>query len=279
MVGVYHKDIGLFDFTQREEQFRRILVGRDDCVSPQYGASQRLAATFGQIEDISHLGKLVHPYLESTKPGLHCALVNWHDHRIETEWGDCDALLADGLRNVTAHGNVNMRRLASAYLSSLRCLGRFHDGDAGLCRIIWGSIMSLGDCAGQQLAIGNLHFQAIDYGGAIHINDFAQQRSSAIEMDERNQRKLLALPDGLGSANAARKIPPPGVAQCAPRLGYAFRNGKSITHFRVPTERRNLPTKNRCKFTPRYRSPESRPCLPKLKGHPAPSHEKEPTRY
>ena len=62
-------------------------------------------------------GKLAQSYLESTEPDLHCTVVNWPDRRISTERDNFEALLGEGLRNVMAHGNSNMRTLASSSLS------------------------------------------------------------------------------------------------------------------------------------------------------------------
>ena len=84
---------------------------------------------------------------------------------MEEDAPDFEAVLAEGLCNVMAHGNSHMRRLAASSLSKLRFLGRFHAGADGVCRINWGPTIQLDDCTCQQLAIGNLHFQVIDYGG------------------------------------------------------------------------------------------------------------------
>lgn len=65
-------------------------------------------------------------------------------------------------------------------------IGPLPRGGAGVCRINRGPTIQL-DCTCQQLTIGNLNFQVVDYGGAIHLNEFTQKNSEiSQEMDGIN---------------------------------------------------------------------------------------------
>ena len=190
-------DIAFFDFTLPEGNLRSMIFGRDDWVIPPHESQQPIPSKGETERDHSLIDSLVRPYIDAINPDLHCALLNWLGRRIQDDQGNFEALLAEGIRNLMAYGDSHLRRLSSDSLLKLKCMGRFHVGAAGVCRIVWGPIIGLGDCPSQELAIGNLHFQAIDYGDIISLNETMRQRVCAIEKDERNQCTLLALAAGL----------------------------------------------------------------------------------
>ena len=124
----YPHGVDLFDFTQPEEHLRgRCLVVMTGWY-PKRGPSQQTVEGLECTTDSAHIEDLVRPYLEFIEEDLHCTLVNWLDRHTEKPVQDFEALSAEGLRNVMAHGNSYMRRLASPSLSQMRCLGRFHAG-------------------------------------------------------------------------------------------------------------------------------------------------------
>ena len=105
--------------------------------------------------------------------------------------------LAEGLRNVLAHGNSTLRKSAADALAKLQCLDRSHAGDGGVCRITCGASVNLGDCPCQAIAIGPLQFCAIDYGDSINLSEKLQQRLTSIDREERDQCTLLATDAGI----------------------------------------------------------------------------------
>ena len=95
------------------------------------------------------------------------------------------------------------------FLSQLKCLGRFHAGEGGVCRIAWGASVRLGDCVCPAISIGALQFSAVDYGDVISLNEAMQQRLTAIDKDERNQCTLLAIAAGIIALDLNHKTAPP----------------------------------------------------------------------
>ena len=205
MIGVGPADIAFFDFTQPEESMRNMLFGRDDWVIPAEEHGAPIHVDGGNARDYSEIDALGCPYLDSIHPDLHCALLNWLGRRIGDHNAHFEALLDEGLRNIMAHGSSHLRRMASDTLLKLQCLDRFHAGDAGICRIVLGQVIQLDDCASQDLAIGNLHFQAIDYGYAISLNHIMQQRLCVVDKDEKNQFTLLAAAAGVVARDMSTK--------------------------------------------------------------------------
>ena len=67
---------------------------------------------------------------------------------------------------------------------------------------MWGAAVSLGDCDCRQLSIGNLHFQAGEYGDILQLNASTLRRRGAIEREERNQCALLGVSSGLVDRDA-----------------------------------------------------------------------------
>ena len=156
-----------------------------------------------QIEEQRDLEFLFKPYMSPIRDDLHCPITKWIDHRSCIQDGGFEAALAMGLRRVTSRGNSELRKLASEALANLHCLGRFHAGDAGVCRITWGDLIKLDDCACQNVTIGQLHFCAVDFGDSIQLNEFLQRKLVSSDRLERNQCAVIAAAAGL----IARDLP------------------------------------------------------------------------
>ena len=66
----------------------------------------------------------------------------------------------------------------------------------------------LGDCTCQPVSIGPLHFNAVDYGDSVNLNESIQRKLVSPDREERNQRTLLSVADGLITSTQSGHIPP-----------------------------------------------------------------------
>ena len=64
-----------------------------------------------------------------------------------------------------------------------------------------GSTINSGDLSSQQVAIGPLHFRAIDYGDPLQLNECAKRKLAPSDREERNLRTLAASAAGLSASN------------------------------------------------------------------------------
>ena len=53
--------------------------------------------------------------------------------------------------------------------------------------ITWGNRIPLGDCEAQEVAIGKLHFRAVDFGDTIRLSENGRRALGNIEPQEKNQ--------------------------------------------------------------------------------------------
>ena len=158
LVGIVPEDINAFNFALHEEKFRSLLYGRDDWGVPMGSPALASVLSLDETEDQRDLEILFRPFASLIHSDLHRTLINWLDRHSCTKDGGFEAGLATGLRKVTSHGNSKLRKHAAVALTNLHCLGRFHAGDAGGCRITWGELIKLDDCTCQHVTIGALHF-------------------------------------------------------------------------------------------------------------------------
>ena len=71
--------------------------------------------------------------------------------------------------------------------------------------ITWGREIPLGDCEIQEVAIGNLHFRAIDYGDTIRLSEKSRILLGNVEAQEENQCVFLHTAAGLQWGREGRK--------------------------------------------------------------------------
>ena len=126
------------------------------------------------MEDRAHVGKLAKSFSDSIGTEIQSALHNWKGHRLSGSDDDSESLSADRLMNILSLGISLLRQLAASALVGLKCPGRFHSGEAGVFRIIRGPEVKLDDFPRQQLPIGPLLFQAVDYGDSLRLVESAQ---------------------------------------------------------------------------------------------------------
>ena len=133
--------------------------------------------------------------------------------------GEFEAGLADGLRKVMSHGNSKLRKPDLEALANLHCLDRYRAGDTGVCRITWGELIKIDDGTCQHVAIGALHFCAVDYGDSIQLNEFLQRKLVSADRLGRNQCTVLAADAGIIARSPSSSLPARSrVAQSAPEL-------------------------------------------------------------
>ena len=190
-----HPPLGIiaFDFTLLEDELRSVLFGRDDWLVPMSPPTSHLSVELGNIDDTRGVEFLFAPYASSIDSSLHCALANWVDYHLAMHDGGFEGALALGLRNILVHGHSTLRQPASTALANMRCIGRFHSGDGGARRIWWGDTAQLDDCACQQVSVGPLHFNAVDYGELIHLDEFMQRKLVSPDREESNKCTLLSV--------------------------------------------------------------------------------------
>ena len=208
-VGTYPADIDSFDFAAAEEQLRALLFPKDTwlpCIDPT-STPLRVEGAPGQTHQ--RVLELAQPFLNEINEELHASLLNWVRNHLPQGEPEFEEALATGLRNITTHGNSRLRSLASSALAHLKCLDRFHAGDAGVCRITWGGVVALDDCKCQLLSIGPLQFSAVDYGDVIALSEPMQKKLNAIEREEKNQCTLLAIAAGISALDSKHKTVPP----------------------------------------------------------------------
>ena len=78
----------------------------------------------------------------------------------------------------------------------------------GICRIWWGDCIKLDDCVCQPVSIGALHFNAVDFGDILPLNEFLQRKLVSPDREERNQCTLLAVSAGLLAASLPSSTAP-----------------------------------------------------------------------
>ena len=137
-VGVYPDDLDSFDCTAAEENLRNLLYGKGDWLNPL--PSIEATIVVDDIPDNTHqrVVELASPYLGEIPTELHAALLNWIHFYLPQDETTFEETSAAGLRNILVYGSANFRPLASQSLAHLQCLGKFHTGDGGVCRITWG---------------------------------------------------------------------------------------------------------------------------------------------
>ena len=206
--GIIPGDISKFDFTLLEENLRDILFGKDEWLTESPIETRNLKVELDSIEDQLDLKNLFTPYAPMVDRALHCPLLNWLGRNMAMHDGGFEPALAQELTNIMSSGNSHLRKLASESLANLRCLDRFHAGEGGICRIWWGSSIALDDCTCQPVTIGPLHFNVVDFGDCIILNEFMQRKLASPDKDERNQCTLIAVAAGLLAVMTPTQILP-----------------------------------------------------------------------
>ena len=163
----------------------------------EIAASTTTTPSSDQIDDQRDSEHLFQPYATLIRTDLHCPIINWLDRHMSIRDGGFEPKWALGVRMVMTRGNSKVRKLASEALANLHSLGLFRDGDAWVRRIAWGDLLKLGDCAFQHVAIGQLHFCAVDFGDSIHLDEFHQRKLVSPDRLERNQCTSTAVADGV----------------------------------------------------------------------------------
>ena len=184
-----------------------------------------MAAVFDQIDDRGDIETLLRPYAPRINGALRRVLLNWIGREYDTQDG--------GFGPTVARAAILVRENSRLNLANLQCLDRFHAGDTGIFRIIWGRAIRLDGCIPQHFANGPLHFCAIGYGDALRLQEFTQRKTVSAERYKRNRCTLVALSSWLIDAtNRTAGLPDRSrVGQTASELSV---DGWEIAH--TPTE-------------------------------------------
>ena len=192
-IGSYPPELDYDDLTLPEDNLRTMMFGADFWFMTEPPDFSPLDAPDDVLSFNRAVGRFLGPNLMGVPSDLHSPLLNWIDAHCAITTSEVEPLLASSIRNILARGSSNLRQLSAATLAKFRSLDRFHAGDGGICRITWGPTIQLDDWSRQTIAIGELHFSAVDYGDVISLNEAMQQRLTAIDKDERSQRTLLSV--------------------------------------------------------------------------------------
>ena len=118
-------------------------------------------------------------------------------------------LLKKALVDLSQQGSSKQRLLAEEGLSYL---DRTEDGHQAETQSYWGKVLRRGDFSAQELSIACFHFQVIDFGDSIPIQDALMRSTGNIENVERNQCVLLHLAAGIlwNESGRPRRVPDRG---------------------------------------------------------------------
>ena len=103
-------------------------------------------------------------------------------------------MLKDALSALSTRGSSKQRLLA---VEGLAYLDQVKDGHQKETQSYWGKVLKHGDFAAQELPIACFHFQVIDFGDSIPIQDALMRRNGHVENVERNQCVLLHMAAGI----------------------------------------------------------------------------------
>ena len=129
-------------------------------------------------------------------------------------------LLRKALSDLSKQGSPKQRLLAEEGQSYL---GRAKDGHQTETQSYRGKVLRRGDFSAQELSIACFHFQVIDFGDSIPIQDALTRGTGNVENVERNQCVLLHLASGIFGMNQGAR----GVFLAAVEFPNWYRNSSA----------------------------------------------------
>ena len=173
-----------------------------------------------------------------SKPRLHANIEQWAMYYADTSDNHFpNELLMVALTVLPTKGSSKKRLLA---LEALAYIAQSKDGHQKATQSYWGRVRRHGDFAAQEMTIDCFHFQVIDCGDSIPIQDALMRSAGNVDNVARNQCVLLRLAAGMCWSESGRP-------KRAPCRGGGFRFIPGVTSVRV--EKR--PPRHRM-FTRRY---------------------------
>lgn len=162
-----------------------------------------------ETEEERKVGKAI---LEQGLVGNQAALVQ---ERMLKDYGEIQERLVRAMEEMKEDGpsylhQVNLMNDIAARVGEEKLSVRPKRGD-GIAT--WGNRIPLGDCEVQEVAIGKLHFRAVDFGDTIRLSEKSRKELENIEPHEKNQCVLIHAVAGTQRHREGRKNGVPTLAR------------------------------------------------------------------
>ena len=169
------------------------------------------------------------PYMDCVDNSTQCQLVNWSNRSGNPDNDSAQDLILRGQGDIITHGNSHARTLAPEAFAAIQGTSTYHTGGNSSFRIYWGTSTQLDDCRSQNLPIGCLSCEAIDYGDTIPLSEGTQRNLNNEDISGRNQCALIALEAGLAARTCGQeRFRPPSRESSKSRANYAKPNGNLL---------------------------------------------------